>query len=191
MELTLRLLTLALFVTRSAYWIITERQANVAKPKLTFATSINYRGRLPSLIVVLIIAAQLLGLPLLQFPNHPAIELLGFALVAIGFGISMSARHTLGTNWAHAAEYQIKSGHELVTTGIYRYLRHPIYSGLALSAIGAELVAGSWLAIALLLLGPIPALSQAKKEETILIKQFGQSYRTYMRRTKMFLPFIW
>ncbi|MBI5452967.1 isoprenylcysteine carboxylmethyltransferase family protein [Candidatus Gottesmanbacteria bacterium] len=104
--------------------------------------------------------------------------------------ISVSARRVLGTNWAHAAEYQIKKDHELVTSGIYKYIRNPIYTGLVIAITGAELVAKSYLFIFFALFGFWVAYIQAKREEKILQEHFGKEYSDYMKKSKTLIPFI-
>jgi protein-S-isoprenylcysteine O-methyltransferase Ste14 len=115
---------------------------------------------------------------------------IGFIFVCIGVGISIRARIDLGHNWAHAAEYQIKKDHELVTNGIYHAIRHPIYVGLLLALTGAALVAQSYTALIFFVIGGIGAYIQAKKEETILNDHFGSKYKTYMKKSYMFIPHV-
>jgi len=112
-------------------------------------------------------------------------------LVVIGISATMLARRSLGTNWAHAAEYQIRKNHILVRSGVYNYIRHPLYAGMFLAIVGAEIVAGSYLFIPAFFLEILWGWNQAKKEEKILIGQFGDEYIRYMSETKMFLPFVW
>jgi protein-S-isoprenylcysteine O-methyltransferase Ste14 len=57
--------------------------------------------------------------------------------------------------------------------------------------IGGELIAGSWLWLVLLGTLTLAAITQATKEERILLEEFGQKYQSYMRRTKRFIPYLW
>ncbi|HSA83915.1 MAG TPA: isoprenylcysteine carboxylmethyltransferase family protein, partial [Patescibacteria group bacterium] len=134
---------------------------------------------------------QVIGIEILPFTPQTGILLFGFFLVVVGFLFSMLGRHSLGTNWAHALEYQIKKKQELVTRGIYRFIRHPIYSGFFLSILGLELVLGSYLSIVVLLIG-IPVLNrQAGMEEKLLEEHFGKKYGAYKERTTRFIPLLW
>jgi protein-S-isoprenylcysteine O-methyltransferase Ste14 len=190
-DFLLRLLALALLLSRHAYWFISERRSDREKPKSKPPTTAERRMRFGSLAMGLLICAQLAGLDILPFQASLPVQLVGFVAVVIGVAMSLPARKTLGTNWAHGAEYQIKPDQELVTGGVYGLVRHPIYAGILLSAIGAQLVAGSWLVIAFVIIGPIAAYRQALKEEALLTQQFGPRYKQYMTHTKRFLPYIW
>jgi protein-S-isoprenylcysteine O-methyltransferase Ste14 len=94
-------------------------------------------------------------------------------------------------NWAHGGEYQVKNNQELVTIGIYRYIRHPIYLGVMLAYGGGQIVAGSYLSMVFLVLFTYSSIVQAKKEEKLLLQHFGQEYEDYMRKTKMLIPFVY
>jgi protein-S-isoprenylcysteine O-methyltransferase Ste14 len=126
-----------------------------------------------------------------QFAPNLPVQVSGLAMIVASFIVLVPARRTLGDNWAHAVEYQIKPGQELVTSGIYRYVRHPIYSGLALGIIGVELVAHSYLVFLFIPALALASYLQAQREEELLIKQFGSKYRDYMKHSAMFIPLLW
>lgn len=78
----------------------------------------------------------------------------------------------------------------LVKTGIYRYIRHPQYTGLMLLGIGMMI---EWATLPLLILYPVMTIMYvrlAKREERDMIDEFGEEYRAYMKKTKRFIPFI-
>ncbi len=79
---------------------------------------------------------------------------------------------------------------ELVTTGVYRYIRHPLYSSLLLLAWGVFFKAPSWPGAALAAIATGFLVATAKAEERENVGFFGPSYEAYMRRTKMFIPFL-
>jgi protein-S-isoprenylcysteine O-methyltransferase Ste14 len=186
-----RSLTILVLITRDTYWHVTEPRADAAKPRLKQRTKNELLNRNLSLIGGLIIYVQLIGLNIFPFKPTPAVQMLGFTLVLAGFAISIFARKALGTNWAHGAEYQIKKNHTLTTNGIYNYIRHPIYTGLSVMMVGAEVVAGSIIFLPLLFALAIAANVQTKKEERILIEKFGKEYVSYMSRTKKLIPYFW
>ncbi len=191
--LLLRILTLFIFFLWWMYWRIIEREADQQIPK-TRSKEFSLRQQIRRWVLRAaegIMILQVMGLHLFQLPwPHFMLQLIGFVFVLIGTSISFSARKTLGVNWAHAYEYQVKKEQELVTRGIYSLIRHPIYTGLCLAFIGGELVAQSYLTLVgvVLLIG---GYWQARQEEKILVKHFGDAYKTYMKRTKMFLPYLW
>ena len=78
----------------------------------------------------------------------------------------------------------------LVTTGIYRYIRHPMYSSLLFLAWGALLKSVSIMTFVLAVIASLAMVATAKAEEAENVAQFGQEYQDYMRRTRRFVPFL-
>jgi protein-S-isoprenylcysteine O-methyltransferase Ste14 len=78
----------------------------------------------------------------------------------------------------------------LVTTGIYHYIRHPLYSSLFLLAWGIFFKLPSWVGLILALIATVFLLLTAKADETECTKFFGPAYQDYMKKTKMFIPFL-
>jgi protein-S-isoprenylcysteine O-methyltransferase Ste14 len=78
----------------------------------------------------------------------------------------------------------------LVTTGAYRYIRHPLYSSLLFLAWGIFFKAPSWLGGLLAATATLALVATARVEETENIRFFGQAYREYMKQTRMFIPFL-
>jgi protein-S-isoprenylcysteine O-methyltransferase Ste14 len=185
----LRGLTIVSFLLWQIYWWVTEKKADKEKPPTSTKTNLIERYSL--FIFYIPLSLQLLGIPLFPLPFIPFLQIAGFLLVLLGMGISVSARISLGTNWSHAASYQIKQKHSLVTSGIYQYIRHPIYTGLLLALTGAELVAQSYLFIAVFLCMFIWSYRAGKREEKILTAHFCKQYTEYKKKSKMLLPFIW
>jgi protein-S-isoprenylcysteine O-methyltransferase Ste14 len=191
-DVLLRYGALFFLVLQEVYWAFAEHQSDLAKPKLQAASRRANVERLALTAFVVFMALQLLDIVnLAEFPPNPPIQAAGLVLILVATAILISARRTLGANWSHAVEYQIKPGQELVTTGIYRYVQHPIYAGLSLGIIGIELAAHSLFVWPL-----IPALAwisyiQARREEALLRRQFGDTYRRYASRTARFIPGLW
>jgi protein-S-isoprenylcysteine O-methyltransferase Ste14 len=79
---------------------------------------------------------------------------------------------------------------ELVTTGVYHYIRHPFYSSLLFLGWGILLKNVNWIAIFLAMITTSLLIITARKEEIENIQYFGGKYQEYMKRTKMFVPFI-
>jgi protein-S-isoprenylcysteine O-methyltransferase Ste14 len=79
---------------------------------------------------------------------------------------------------------------QLVTTGVFRYVRHPLYSSLLLLAWGVFFKHPSWISGAVVLGATAFLLATAKVEERENIRHFGAAYRAYMQDTKMFMPFV-
>lgn len=120
---------------------------------------------------------------------HPSIALqwLGVGLCLMGFGFAVWARVHIGRNWG--MPMSLREGHELVTSGPYAYVRHPIYSGLTLAMIGTAFT----LSVLWLLALPLYFayfLFSARSEEKTMLAQFPDAYPAYRRRTKMLIPFV-
>jgi protein-S-isoprenylcysteine O-methyltransferase Ste14 len=121
-------------------------------------------------------------------PWSPIFYWAGVALILAGFAITVWARLILGANWS--ATVTVKENHELITAGPYRLVRHPIYSGLLLAALGSALPREDPRAVAAVLLILLAILRKAGIEEGRMIATFGDQYRTYRSRTKAVIPYI-
>jgi len=111
----------------------------------------------------------------------------GVGLCLAGFAFAFWARAHLGRNWG--MPMSMRQGHELVTSGPYAYVRHPIYSGLMLALIGSALaITLLWLALFVLYFAYF--LYSARTEEKMMLAQFPDTYPAYRHRTKMLIPFV-
>lgn len=194
LDIAFRATAILLFFARIIIWRLEEKRTDKVKPiaRLTFK-SLDYRtgARLAIGLIHLILFLQLLGLQILPITQNTLLfQMVGICIALLAFTIGVMARKELGTNWAHASDYQIKKKHELVTTGIYRYIRHPIYTSISLFIVGCELVALSYLFLPLLCVLLFTSYIQAKKEEKILLEHFGVEYKSYTKRSSMLLPYI-
>lgn len=114
---------------------------------------------------------------------------LSLFLVLLGVGLlQLSGRPDTERNDSPMFEFEKTT--QLVTTGIYRYIRHPIYSSLLCLCWGFFFKQPSWLAGLFAMTACGFLLAAARAEERENIQFFGDAYLTYMKRTKMFVPFI-
>lgn len=117
----------------------------------------------------------------------PAGQWLGVGLCLVGFGFAFWARVHIGRNWG--MPMSLRQGHELVTSGPYAYVRHPIYTGIMLAMIGSALSIGVlWLLLFALYF--VYFIFSARTEEKMMVAQFPGAYPAYRRRTKMLIPFV-
>lgn len=116
------------------------------------------------------------------------LRLAGVILFTLGLATAVTARFQLGDNWANIETGQVLRRQNVVESGIYGFVRHPIYTGDLLLLLGLELALNSWLVCGILLLAPVVTL-QAMKEEQMLVEAFP-GYEQYCRRSKRFIPFI-
>lgn len=135
------------------------------------------------------VTVQTLALDFLPITGHSTLpSLAGTLLYVAGLATAVIGRLQLGRNWVDLEEYRVLPDQSLVTHGIYRYIRHPIYSGDVLLLLGLELALGSWLVVGVAV--PLAvAIRQALAEEALLAATFP-GYRAYCARTKRFIPFV-
>jgi len=113
---------------------------------------------------------------------------MGVILCAAGIAFAIWARRHIGRNWGMPMSLQ--EDHELVTTGPYARVRHPIYSGMLLAMVGSMLAEGAgWLPPFLIFF--VYFIYSAKTEEKLMVQQFPNEYPAYKERTKMLIPFVW
>jgi len=114
----------------------------------------------------------------------------GSVLFVLGAVIRFIGRRTLGKFFTY--EVKVQQKHKLITSGIYQYIRHPLYTRILLLWFGAAILLQSITGFILILLILVPALwYRMKIEETFLIKEFGKRYQHYMNATKRLVPVIY
>jgi protein-S-isoprenylcysteine O-methyltransferase Ste14 len=122
------------------------------------------------------------------FAPPPVLGWMAAALTAVGIGVAIWARVFLGRNWSPRPA--MKEHHELVTTGPYAYVRHPIYTGMLLAAFGTALT-GAIFGIVVFIFASMIFLSRIEKEEKIMLELFPNEYPIYQARTRRLVPFVW
>jgi len=131
--------------------------------------------------------------PLLDFADYHLPEWLGFigtAVFAMALILLWRSHADLGRNWS--AILQIKQEHSLVTNGVYRHIRHPMYAAHLLWAIAQGLLLENWLAGWAFLVVFVPLyLIRAPKEEQMMLEQFDEQYCQYISRTGGIMPRFW
>src|SRR5262249_7690462 len=113
---------------------------------------------------------------------------LGLALQVGCFGLSISARRTLGRNWSGAITE--KTDHELIRSGPYRFVRHPIYTAIIGMFVGSALVSGDLHAFLAFVVIIVAYLRKTRLEEQNLERVFGPRYDEYRRETRALIPWI-
>ena len=134
------------------------------------------------------------GYPAAVFFSHPLftptliLGWIGALLTAIGISFAIWARVNLGRNWS--SRPTMKEQHQLVTTGPYAYVRHPIYTGILLAALGTAIMS-SIFGIGMLIFLSIFFALRINKEEQMMLELFPNRYPEYQKHTKRLLPFVW
>ncbi len=125
--------------------------------------------------------------------GHTLVLSIGHAGMYVGIALTLIALFLILNGWYNIyKKYWSKETGKgtLVTDGIYRYIRHPQYTGLLLISLGMIL---NWATLPMLVLFPVMVFMYvrlAKKEEQDMLKEFGDRYRDYMNKTKRFIPYI-
>jgi protein-S-isoprenylcysteine O-methyltransferase Ste14 len=123
---------------------------------------------------------------------NPSWAYWGFGVAAglSGFGIRLGAKKTLGRFFT--VRVQLQEGHDVVETGLYKLVRHPLYLGYVLEWVAPPLLLGSPMGFLFTTL-PILAgvLHRIPHEEKLLVEGLGEKYRAYMTRTKRLIPGVW
>jgi protein-S-isoprenylcysteine O-methyltransferase Ste14 len=132
----------------------------------------------------------LTGFPrLLDRPLLPSIASLGVVVLCGALALFYRSHRDLGRNWSISLE--IRSEHQLVCTGVYRLIRHPMYSSFFLLALAQLLLLPNWFAGASGLVGVgLLYAFRIRQEERIMLARFGASYQAYMASTKRLIPWL-
>lgn len=115
-------------------------------------------------------------------------QIFGAMICVLGLFVTIWARRTLAGNWS--SDVTFKQGHELVTTGPYRFVRHPIYTGLLVMCLGTAVEFSSvrfWLALPVWFIG---FWIKLKQEERLMLRHFPDEYTAYQKQAKALVPFI-
>ncbi len=113
---------------------------------------------------------------------------LGDGIVALGYLLIFWSGLALGKQYS--GEVTIQDGHQLITSGPYRIIRHPRYMGILCVAFGVCLIFNSWLGLASMPVIIALILSRVYDEEVMLAREFGKTWQVYCKRTRRLIPFI-
>jgi protein-S-isoprenylcysteine O-methyltransferase Ste14 len=184
-----RELTLALWLAWLLYWAVSAAHAKTTQRRESLTSRLSYF--LPLLLGAWLISGPglrwgWLSMPLL--PQMPARSLLALALVALGLGFSVWARVHLGRNWSGAVT--LKQGHELIRSGPYAYVRHPIYTGLLVAFLGTAIECGEACALLGLAIVLFSFVRKLRLEEALMRARFPAEYPRYCAEVPALLPVI-
>jgi protein-S-isoprenylcysteine O-methyltransferase Ste14 len=122
-------------------------------------------------------------------PFSPAVAALGIVCLIAALWVFYRSHAELGRNWSISLE--LRGNHRLVRTGIYRFVRHPMYSSFFLLGLAQLLLLPNWVAGAAGLVGAgVLYAVRIQREEKMMLENFGDEYRSYMRETKRLVPWL-
>jgi protein-S-isoprenylcysteine O-methyltransferase Ste14 len=183
-----RHLILVLWLIGALYWIVAAQSAKTDRRREPLAT------RLP-FIAQMIVTAILLWPH--EWPGWLDLKVIGggwtrfwiaVVVMALGLALAIWARRTLGDNWSGTVT--VKEGHELVQTGPYRWVRHPIYTGILLMILGTGLAGGKVHALLAFPIALIALWLKSRLEERWMVAEFGARYEAYRKSSSAIIPFV-
>lgn len=185
-ELILHFIALLIWVTFIIYWAV-----SAIGVKKNIQGSSWGRSFVIRILLIIIILQFLQATSFAQFLDIQfsyGLQVVGVIILAAGVAFAIWARRHLGRDWSGTPS--MKEGHELVTSGPYRFVRHPIYTGITVAFIGSALVNGfAWIIIFVIFTALL--LFRIPKEEGYMMQLFPDRYPEYKRRTKALIPFVW
>jgi len=178
----------ALWVLFGLYWLVSAFKRKKTKRRESWGQRLVY-------VLPLVAASRLLRpewhygwLGVRFVPASHITEWTGVLLTAAGVAIAIWARWHLGANWSGVVT--LKEGHELIRTGPYRAIRHPIYTGILLALFGTAVAAGEVRGLLAVAIAGASFYWKARREEAFLTQEFGEKFGAHAKQTGMFLPKI-
>ena len=172
-----------------AVWnVMALRVKSVARPQ---SASARFLYLVLLALAFYLLAAPGVPLPLLNdsfVPFTTWLPWLGAALTLAGITFTFWGRVLLGGNWSGGVT--LKHGHELVVDGPYRWVRHPIYTGLLVALAGTALALGEWRGLLALAIAAAALWRKLRLEEALMRGQFGDAYALYAERVPALIPFV-
>jgi protein-S-isoprenylcysteine O-methyltransferase Ste14 len=179
----------SLWLAWAIIWLVAAGSAKTTRRRESLRSQALHR--LPLFIAAaLMIWRRPLPPPLMErfLPATPAVAALGVIMVAAGLGFAVWARWYLGANWSGMVTVKVQ--HELIRTGPYRYVRHPIYTGLLLAIAGTAAALGEWRDAIAFGLAFLAFIVKSRVEERWMGETFPE-YESYRRATAALVPFIY
>jgi protein-S-isoprenylcysteine O-methyltransferase Ste14 len=171
-----------------AYWFVSAQRVKATAEYQSWPSSLAYR--IPVGLGWLLLAYRGFPPPLNRVltPHGDWAQVIGAVVCVAGLFVTVWARRMLAGNWS--SDVTFKQGHELVKAGPYRFVRHPIYTGLLLMCAGSAIETGRlccWLGLVLVGVG---FWIKLKQEEDLLLRHFPDEYPVYQKKVKALVPFV-
>jgi protein-S-isoprenylcysteine O-methyltransferase Ste14 len=182
------LLIIGFWLIFLGYWIVSARRVKPVAELPSRSSTLTYR-------MPLILGGFLFGCFRLRYPLNISLtphtnlaQAIGVMTCVLGMALAIWSRRILAGNWS--SEVTFKQGHELIQTGPYRFVRHPIYTGILMMFLGTGIANGQlhcWVGLVILFAAFWIKLNQ---EETLLLRHFPGDYPSYRSRVKALVPFV-
>jgi protein-S-isoprenylcysteine O-methyltransferase Ste14 len=172
----------------AGYWMVSSVRIKAAVRRESTASRLAH-------VIPLIVGAVLIGwrnlpwgaLNARLWPHSLTAYWIGLTLLIAGLAFAVWARVHLGRNWSGAVT--VKEGHELIRSGPYAYVRHPIYTGLITAVLGTAIVSGTVRAAVGLVIITVSLLRKLRTEEAFMRETFAGEYERYSADVPGLVPF--
>jgi protein-S-isoprenylcysteine O-methyltransferase Ste14 len=176
-----------LWLALGAYWLVSAPTAREKKSREPAEVYLPHTAMMVASCALLFSDETGVGFLGRRFiARSLAATTVGIVIMLAGVLFAIWARRHLGENWS--ARPEIRVGHELVRSGPYKYVRHPIYSGILLGMSGTAIYVGKWRAMVAVILVWLLFRAKAGREEARLAKEFGLVYEEQKRKTGFLFP---
>jgi protein-S-isoprenylcysteine O-methyltransferase Ste14 len=175
------------WIVTALYFFVLILRTNRIKRRETGGARLLDRVLLLGGYVLLFAEIPLLGAQNLHFmaPTR-SMQIAGAALTYVGLSLTIWSRARLGRYWSGVVA--LKEDHRLIQSGPYRVVRHPLYSGIILAAVGMGLCVTTWSSLAGIVLLTVCFERRAHKEDALLASEFGAEFEAYRQRTGRLAP---
>jgi protein-S-isoprenylcysteine O-methyltransferase Ste14 len=187
--LLLRHLVLWIWAAWALYWLVSAIGNKATQRRESTSSRLAY-------VLPLVVGGVLLAwrsppwagaLSLRLWPRSLLLFWIGLAVLVAGLGFAVWARVHLGRNWSGAVT--VKEGHELIRTGPYGYVRHPIYTGILTGVIGTVICSGTLRAALGFLIIAVALTRKLRTEEALMRETFPDQYQKYCDAVPALVPF--
>ena len=181
----------ALWILWLLYWKLASFNVKTTRRRESFSSRITY---VPLFFFGILLFAVFTREPRAGFlfasiwPRTLVAFWIGILLMLVGFAVTIWARRTLGRNWS--SNVTQKENHELIQTGPYGWVRHPIYTGLLIAFLGSIIGLDEWRGVLAFLCILVSFIIKLRIEERFMVELFGPAYDAYRQRVGMLLPFL-
>lgn len=189
MDLLSKFVIYFMWLAWAVYWWLSASKVKATARQESLASRAAHG--VPMIVTVLLIIPPRLPLGILgdrMLPGGPTTYWIGAAMVAAGLAFAAWARGHLGSNWSGTVT--VKSEHELIRSGPYRFVRHPIYSGMLLAVMGSAIARGEWRGLLGVLILLVALWRKLRHEERWMGESFSEEYAKYRSEVCALIPFV-
>jgi protein-S-isoprenylcysteine O-methyltransferase Ste14 len=183
---------LAPWIVFGLVWLVTGLRTKRTVERQLLSQTVPYTVLVAVGIWLVLVPAFGFFIPVLGERVRPAsdvVDVIGIAISAVGVGFAIWARMVIGRNWSGVIT--LKEDHNLVTTGPYAFVRHPIYTGIVVAMAGSALVSGTAGAPLGFVSFTAGFVLKLRIEEKLMREHFGDAHAAWCAQTKKLIPFVW